>query len=107
MNEQSEYLLVLSACAPQEAPQIARALVEGRLAACVNVLERARSFYRWQGRVEEAAECVLLIKTTAAAYPALEEAMQRLHGYELPEIIAVSVCAGSEKYLDWVKDNVD
>ena len=80
----------------------ARALVERRLAACVNVLAPCQSVYRWQGKVEEATEVPLLIKTTATHYAALEAALRELHPYEVPEIIALPVSAGLPAYLDWV-----
>ena len=81
---------------------LAETLVAGRLAACVNILAPCRSVYRWDGRIEAAEEVPLLIKTTAARYAALEEAVRRHHPYELPEIIAVPVERGLPGYLDWV-----
>lgn len=84
------------------AQDLARALVEQRLAACVNMLPGVQSIYRWNGAVEEAAEVTLLIKTTAARYDALEQAIRALHPYELPEVIALPVSAGLPAYLDWI-----
>jgi periplasmic divalent cation tolerance protein len=84
------------------ADRLAQALVERRLAACVNVLAPCRSVYRWQGALESAEEHPLLIKTTADRYSALEEAIRGLHPYELPEIVAVPLTAGLPEYLDWV-----
>jgi len=84
------------------AQKLARTLVEQRLAACVNMLPAVQSIYRWNGAVEEAAEVTLLIKTTAARYAALEQAIQALHPYELPEVIAVPVSAGLPAYLGWI-----
>jgi periplasmic divalent cation tolerance protein len=81
---------------------LARALVEQRLAACVNMLPAVQSVYRWNGAVEEAAEVTLLIKTTAARYPELEQAVRRLHPYDLPELIAIPVSAGLPPYLEWI-----
>lgn len=81
---------------------LARALIERRAAACVNVLGECSSVYRWQDEVEEAAEVPLLIKTTEQAYPALEQAIRELHPYELPEIVAVPLTRGLRGYLDWV-----
>jgi periplasmic divalent cation tolerance protein len=81
---------------------LARALVERRVAACVNVLSECTSAYRWQGKVETATEIPMVVKTTAAAYPELERAIRELHPYELPEIVAVPVCSGLPEYLDWV-----
>ena len=81
---------------------LAGRLVEARLAACVNILAPCRSVYRWQGRVEEAGETPLLIKTTAGRYPALEAAIRAAHPYELPEIVAVPIGPGLPEYLAWV-----
>jgi periplasmic divalent cation tolerance protein len=84
------------------ADRLAQALVERRLAACVNILAPCRSVYRWQGALESAEEHPLLIKTTADRYSALEEAIRGLHPYELPEIVAVPLTAGLPEYLTWV-----
>ena len=84
------------------AESLATHLVDEKLAACVNILAPCRSVYRWQGGVESANEVPLLIKTTAAAYPALDAAILARHPYELPEIIAVSVQRGLPAYLDWI-----
>jgi periplasmic divalent cation tolerance protein len=84
------------------ADAIARALIERRLAACVTVLAECTSTYRWEGAIESAAEVPLLAKTTAAAYPTLEQAIMELHPYDLPEIIAVPVQCGLPQYLQWI-----
>jgi periplasmic divalent cation tolerance protein len=81
---------------------LATALVVERVAACVNVLAPCRSVYHWQGKVEEATEIPLLIKTTAGCYAALEAAIRARHPYELPEIVAVPVAHGLPEYLDWL-----
>lgn len=86
----------------ESAQALARALVEQRLAACVNVLPGVRSVYRWQGVVEQATEVTLLIKTMPARYAALESAIKSAHPYEVPEIMATPVVAGLPVYLDWV-----
>ena len=84
------------------AGKLARALIEKRLAACVNVLSPCRSVYRWRGKTEDAEEFPLLIKTTRERYPELEAAIRASHPYELPEIIAVALTGGLPAYLDWV-----
>lgn len=84
------------------AAKLAQQLVEARAAACVNQLAPCTSTYRWQGKVETASEVPLLIKTTQAAYPRLEQLIRAAHPYELPEIIAVSVTAGLPAYLGWI-----
>ena len=100
-------LVVFCACeSEQQALAIAEALVEGRLAACVNVLPRVRSIYRWQGKVERAEEFLLLIETTEERFAALRECIEQLHSYDTPEIIAMPVVAGSEKYLAWLGEQV-
>jgi periplasmic divalent cation tolerance protein len=103
MSADSDVLLVLSSLPDQAAAQqLARTLIERRLAACVSVLAPCTSVYRWQGVVEESAEVPVLIKTTAGRYAELESALRALHPYELPEIIAVPVLRGLPAYLDWV-----
>ena len=86
----------------QSAAKLARQLVEAQVAACVNQLAPCTSTYRWQGNIETATEVPLLIKTTRAAYPRLEQLIRAAHPYELPEIIAVPVTTGLPAYLDWV-----
>jgi len=98
-----ETLLVLTHLPDADsARQMANALVEAKLAACVNILAPCRSVYRWQGQVEDAEEVPLLIKTTAARYAALEAAIRQQHPYELPEIVAVPIGPGLPEYLVWV-----
>jgi periplasmic divalent cation tolerance protein len=84
------------------AARLARALVEKRLAACVNILSPCQSVYRWRGKTEDAEEFPMLIKTTCERYPALEAEIRAGHPYELPEIIAVRLAAGLPAYLEWV-----
>jgi periplasmic divalent cation tolerance protein len=96
-------LLVITNCPDEDsANSIALALVESRLAACVNILPRMQSIYRWQGNIESAPEILLLIKSTAAAYPALESRIRELHPYEVPEIVALPIDRGLPEYLNWV-----
>jgi len=101
----TEVLLVLTNC-PDDgtASRMARALVENRLAACVNELPPVNSTYRWQGGVEEATEVPLLIKCTRERYAAVEEAIRQLHPYTVPEIVALPVTVGYAPYLRWVAD---
>jgi periplasmic divalent cation tolerance protein len=100
----SEELVVLSTCgAMQEAETIARALVEGRLAACVNIVPAIRSIYRWQGAVEDATELLLLIKTDREHLETVIARVRELHSYELPEAIALPVVGGLPEYLGWVR----
>ena len=86
----------------ESARALATKLIEQRVAACVNILAPYLSIYRWEGKLEEAEEVPLLIKTSAARYAALEEAIRAYHPYELPEIVAVRVEKGLPDYLAWV-----
>ncbi len=87
----------------ESAFNLARELVHLRLAACVNVLAPVNSFYRWEGREEEASEVPVLIKTTRGRYAELEAAIRKRHPYSLPEIIAWPVERGLPEYLSWVE----
>lgn len=99
----NESYVVFNTCPDADcAARIARAVVEQRLAACANILPGLRSIYTWQGAVEDAEEHLLIIKTTARAYPALQQAIAELHPYELPEIIAVPITSGLPGYLAWL-----
>lgn len=97
------YRLCLSTCPdPDTARRIARALVEARLAACVNTVPGLESTYRWEGRVVQENECLLLIKTTVAQLDALRQQLLSLHPYSVPEFIVLDVTGGLPDYLDWL-----
>jgi periplasmic divalent cation tolerance protein len=103
----TDKIVVLATCgSEEEAGKIARALVDSRLAACVNVVSGVRSTYRWKGAVEDAAEWLLLIKTTRSLFVPLQESIRALHSYEVPEIVALPVVDGLEAYLSWIADSV-
>lgn len=98
-----ETLIVITNCPDEEtANAIALAVVEEQLAACVNILPRVQSIYRWQGSVESAAEIPLLIKATTCNYPALEARIKAMHPYDVPEIVALPIAHGLPAYLNWV-----
>ena len=98
-----DVLLVLTNVPDHEAArEMARDLVERRVAACVNLLPGVSSIYQWQGKVEETAEVTMLIKTARDRYAELEAAIKEAHPYELPEIIAIPVVSGLPGYLSWV-----
>jgi len=98
-----EFVVVLVTTATaDEAAHIARALVEARLAACANVIGPIRSLFRWEGKVDDATEHLLLIKARAADVALLEERVRALHSYDLPEVIALPIGAGSAPYLAWL-----
>ncbi len=98
----SEYIVVLTTC-PDEASaaRIAGELLESRLAACVS-RQPVRSTYRWQGRIEDEPEVLLVIKTLGSRFADLEMRLKSLHPYDVPEIIALPVAAGSAAYLSWL-----
>ena len=89
-----------------DAERIGRALVDARLAACVNVLPAVTSIYRWKGKVETEEERLLVIKTRADRFEALREALVGLHPYEVPEVLALPVAGGHAPYLEWLEANV-
>lgn len=91
----------------EEGRRMARLLVERRLAACVNLVPNLTSVYRWHEAIEEAAEVLLLMKTTAEKLPALEAAVRELHSYELPEFLVLDIESGSQPYLDWLRSSVN
>ena len=90
----------------EEARTLADALVDQRVAACVNLLGGVESIYRWKDQVERSTEVILLIKTIRSRLPDLEAAIRSLHSYEVPEIIAFEVSDGDRKYLDWIREAV-
>lgn len=98
-------IVLTTAGSAQEAEKIATTLVERRLAACVNILPQIQSIYRWQGDVERATEWLLIIKSRAAAFESVRDAIREIHSYKLPECIMVEIESGSKPYLDWIMDN--
>ena len=103
-----DVLIVLTHAPDRETAQkIARALIEARAAACVNILGACASIYRWKGEIETAEEVPLLIKTRGGRYAELEALLRRFHPYELPEIVAVPAVRGLPAYLDWVVAETD
>jgi periplasmic divalent cation tolerance protein len=100
-------LVIMTTCPDAEsAERLSRGLVEGRLAACVNVLPEVGSVYRWQGTIERSRETLLFIKTTRARYEAVDAFIRAGHPYELPEVIAVPIERGSAAYISWLEHMV-
>lgn len=98
-------IVLTTAGSSQEAEKIATTLVERRLAACVNIIPQIQSVYRWHENVERATEWLLIIKSRAAAFESVRDAIREIHSYELPECIMVEIESGSKPYLDWIMDN--
>ena len=102
----SSFVIVLSTFpADRDPAALARTLVEERLAACVNVLPPMQSIYRWEGKVEQASEHQLIIKTTSARVAALTQRLGDLHPYDVPELLVLTISDGAESYLRWLSDN--
>lgn len=101
-----EVIVLCTAGSGDEAARIAQALVDGRLAACVNVMQGVRSFFFWEGAVRDEQEVLLICKSLREHVPALVDRIRSLHSYSVPEIIALPIVAGSAEYLQWVRDSV-
>ena len=101
-----QHRVVLVTCGSiAEARKIGRNVVEKNLAACANIVPSVESIYRWKGKVERAREVLVVIKTTANRLPELEREVKRLHSYDVPEFIVLSIVAGSSKYLAWLQES--
>ena len=96
----------MTAASKDEATHIGRELVSARLAACVNIIEHMNSIYRWEGKMEEAAEVVLIAKTVESKVPQLIEKVKSMHSYSCPCIISLPIEAGNPEYLEWIKAEV-
>jgi len=99
-------LVLSSTSSREEAQKIAEALVEGRLAACVQIVGPMHSVYRWQGAVEKAEEFLLLMKTTVTSLPRLRNELKSLHSYEVPECIEIPIESGLPAYMEWIDESV-
>jgi periplasmic divalent cation tolerance protein len=97
-------IVFITASSSDEAHLLAATLVEERLAACVSIIEKVRSTYTWQGRLEEADEYLLMCKTRSELFDSLDARVRSLHSYQVPEIIQVPVSGGSAAYLQWIND---
>src|SRR5579871_1584054 len=100
----TDKIVVFSTCgSEEEAAKVARHLIEARLAACVTVIPGARSFYRWQNAIENAVEYLLIIKSSRPLFERLRAAIEQMHSYEIPEVIALPVVEGAPGYLNWLE----
>jgi len=98
-------IVLTTAGSEEEARKIARALVDCRAAACVNIVPQVASIYRWRGNVEEAREWLLIVKTTAAAFDQVRRVIAELHSYDVPECICLNIEDGSPAYLEWIAES--
>jgi len=97
--------VVLCTCPSDDASRIARTVLEERLVACVNVVSGVKSLYWWQGDVKQDTESLLVFKTPSDCYASLEQRLQELHPYDVPEVLSLAVAEGAETYMSWVADN--
>ena len=105
--QQHRALAVLCTCPSSSvAEQVANELVDNQIAACVNIIPGVKSVYRWQGKIAQDEEIMLVIKTTGRRFEAVRECIRRVHPYELPEVIGVSIEQGDEAYLKWIEESV-
>ncbi len=99
-----DYIIVFNTCDSAEmASSIAETLVSNKLAACVNIVNSVESVYQWQGKIAHDKEILLIIKTRQSLFTQLQNAIQEMHNYELPEIVAVPICSGEKNYLNWIE----
>ena len=103
----TDKIVVLTTCgSAEEGETLARKLIDGRLAACVNLIPQIRSFYRWQGKTVDATEWLLVVKSSRDKFDALRQVLEGAHSYELPEVLALPVVDGSPNYLAWLDNEL-
>ncbi len=102
MNSTNSVVVLITVGSEQEARKIAELLVNARKAACVNIVPRVNSLFRWEGKIESARESLLLVKTRASLLPEIIALVKQAHSYEVPEIIALPIIDGSREYLKWL-----
>jgi periplasmic divalent cation tolerance protein len=102
MKKTDRIIILITAGSEEEAHRIAESLVKGKKAACVNIVPRVDSLFWWEGKLNSARESLLLVKTKASLFPEVVELVKRTHSYEVPEIIALPIVAGSEDYVKWL-----
>ncbi len=100
-------VVFVTAGSEEEAEKIARNLVTEKLAACVNIVSPIRSLYRWEGKVADDKEWLLLIKTRQSLLPQIEKRLKEWHSYEVPEVVALPILGGSQAYLSWIKESTE
>jgi len=105
VHNRDEIVVYVTAPNEDEAAGIAKALVEAKLAACVNIINSIRSIYSWQGNIEDDSEVLMIIKTRKQLFDSLTVEVKKLHSYDVPEIIALPISLGSEDYLGWIRES--
>ena len=107
MKEASKVVVLITTATEEEAHKIAELLLNQRKAACVNIVPKVDSLFRWQGKVDSAQESLLIVKTKASLLPEVIEIVRKAHSYEVPEIIALPIISGNEDYLRWIDSEVE
>ncbi len=107
MKETSQVVVLITTATEEEAHRIAEQLLNQRKVACVNIVPRVDSLFRWQGKLDSAQESLLIIKTRASLLPEIIEMVKKAHSYEVPEIIALPIVGGNEDYLKWLDSEVE
>ncbi|MDT8316566.1 MAG: divalent-cation tolerance protein CutA [bacterium] len=100
-------LVFMTAPNEEEGAKLGRALVEERLCACVNIMPKVRSIYRWEGEICDEPEVMMIAKSSSSMAPSIVKRVKELHSYDCPEIICLPVATGSGEYLDWIDDSLD
>jgi periplasmic divalent cation tolerance protein len=101
----NDYIIILVTCKDKlEAEKIAQLLLEQRLIACGNIVNPVKSFFNWQGKIDNAEECLIVMKSRMDLFGQIAEQVKSLHSYEVPEVLALPIVEGSKAYLDWMKD---
>ena len=99
-------VIFITASGKKEAHRIAKALLKNKLAACVNIVDKIESFFWWQNKLDKAKEALLLVKSKKKNFPRIAKLVKSLHSYDVPEIIALPICAGYKPYLNWIDESV-
>lgn len=103
----NDFIQVFVSCeSRQQAKTMVDSLLEAHIIACAQILPKIESFYHWQGQIERSEECLLILKSTGAQFPALQQLVNDLHSYDIPEVVAVPIVAGSPDYLKWINEHV-
>lgn len=99
-------VVLVTASSREEAEKIAKEVLQKKLAACVNIIEGVNSHFWWQGKIDNSAETLMIIKTNKHKFKKLSSTVKSLHSYDTPEIIALPIIAGDKKYLDWINESL-